>query len=153
MATKPPPGTRGQWTYVLGNRHEWDLVLSSKDKGSTCQVRFCRSPKRTIFSRGKHYVCTICEKCKSRRWRANHPVAAAYHCIKDRAKRRSQLFAITLAHLEELCIGSNYPAQRGRRPNALHIDRKIPSLGYVPGNLQILTAHDNTSKRHTHDYL
>ncbi len=152
------PHHRGQWRFdPLARDNPWSLILSSNNKGPICQVRYCRTPKRTSFhirgGRIKGYLCTVCSKCNSRRWRANHPVAAALNAIRDRAKRRGQFFDLTLAQLQKLVEGTNYATERGRKPQQLHIDREIPSKGYTFSNLQILTASANTRKRHTHDYL
>ena len=155
MESRKPIGPSRQWVDAGGT---WQLVLVGATKGDICQVVCCRSPKRVHFRKRKDGTLRIglgiiCPKCESRRWRANNPVKAVFQSIKDRARNRGQIFTITIADLEQLIEGSNYIAKRGRTPTALHIDRKEPSLGYVAGNLQILTASANTSKRHTHDYI
>lgn len=148
---------RTQWSYEPEKfpQAPWQLVLCKTDKGAICQVRCCRSPKRTAFAfRGgklKSYLCQICHKCHSRRWRANNPVGCAFHCIKSRAKRRGQEFGITLEWLKEFVADTGYADCRGRKPANLHIDRIIATTGYIPGNLQIITASANCSKGVTTD--
>lgn len=40
-----------------------------------------------------------------------------------------------------------YMEDKGKGANNLTIDRKIPKLGYAPGNIQVLPNGDNVKKR------
>lgn len=84
-----------------------------------------------------------CHKCRSRKYRSNYPIKYAYDTIKTNAKRRGRPFTITLEYFKELIAGTNYLHEKGRTRLALQIDRIDNELGYVPGNLRIVTQEEN----------
>lgn len=87
-------------------------------------------------------------------WRLNKLLAMA----KNRAKTKELPFNITLEYLEELweegngyCALSGIPIELGRaefgkvHPYAPSIDREVPSLGYVKGNVRIVCYQMNVA--------
>lgn len=88
----------------------------------------------------------ICYSCKNRRYQAKNPIKAAYHTLKGHAKARGKQFTITFEYFAAFCIEVQYIAKRGRSQTSYHIDRKDETLGYVEGNLQLLTNADNVRK-------
>lgn len=71
-------------------------------------------------------------------------------CAKHRAKKRGLMFSITLMDLGPLptvcpVLGIKITVFGGR-DNRPEIDRLIPSLGYVPGNVAIISARANRIK-------
>jgi hypothetical protein len=108
-----------------------------------CAVNNCRNelPPSAKVHRRK-----ICSKCHTLRWRANNPISAVLAALRQRSKRKQIPFALTFAHLSALCEESGYLKERGRQRHQLHLDRKIVELGYVDGNIQVLTCSENTIK-------
>lgn len=143
---------RGAWSIDGGH---WDLILAREKSPGVCRVRYCFTPvplKPSRHKNGKAYPRTLCNRCVTRRWRANNPIRAAYNQIKDRARRRGQHFGISPTEFAWLVGRSNYILQSGRKPEALHIDRIQVQLGYVLSNLQVITSRENAIKRNTVDY-
>ena len=139
----------------IGDRWHFVFPQTPKRKGQ-CRVIYCKRMARVEVRRenGKlrsigHLVCTT---CRSRLDRANNPAREIYRQIRDRAERRNQIFNITF---EQLCViprFDEYEARRGRGIDELHLDRKKVHLGYVPGNLQVLTTAENLRKQREVDY-
>jgi hypothetical protein len=70
----------------------------------------------------------------------------AYDVLKMNAKRRKKPFTITFEYFEKFCIETNYIAGKGRSRKSYSVDRIRNELGYVPGNLRVLTLEDNARK-------
>jgi hypothetical protein len=139
------------------NGIRWHHIFSQtpKRKGQ-CRVIFCKRLARVQVRRkaGKLCVAThsTCITCESRLWRANHPARSVYREIKNRAKRRGQIFDITF---EQFCATprfEEYLTHRGTGIGELHLDRKKVHRGYVPGNLQVITTAENLRKQREVDY-
>lgn len=135
-----------------GTRWSFVLTKGPKRKGQ-CRVWHCKRVARveiranlTINNR------SVCTTCACRLFRANNPGREAYRQIKDRAERRGQIFCLTFAEFLTEIEGTEYLARRGRGINELHLDRKKVHLGYVPGNLEVLTAEQNLRKQREVDY-
>lgn len=95
----------------------------------------------------------LCSSCRSRKTRAADPVRASFIARRNNADRRGKPFTITLEYFREWCIKVNYfRYKRGRAADSYTVDCKINELGYVPGNLQLLTNRDNVKKYITYDY-
>lgn len=118
--------------------HRWQLVLTKAKATPRCQVRYCRN-------RAKPNSRT-CHTCIRRLWRANHVEASVYRGIKDRATRKKISFTISLAFFIQWATENSYIDGRGVQKLCLHVDRIIPALGYVEGNLQVLTCSENVIK-------
>ena len=69
-----------------------------------------------------------------------------YRNKKSDAKRRRKPFTITLEYFRTFAIETGYDEKRGRKKYDLTIDCIKPKLGYVPGNLRLLTNSENASK-------
>jgi hypothetical protein len=84
-----------------------------------------------------------------RTWKENNPLRYKYNKLRDNARRRGKQFTISFDYFKNF-IEENweYMSKSGRTKRSLHIDRKEVHLGYVPGNLQILTCSENCKKRH-----
>jgi len=136
------------------NGKRWTFIFprTPKRKGQ-CKVIFCKRPAR-VRVRKNLYVehCATCITCESRLWRANHPDRDAYRQIKARAKERGQIFRLTFKEFLTEIEGTEYLSRRGTGIGELHLDRKIVHLGYVPGNLQVITTAENLRKQREVDY-
>lgn len=103
-----------------------------------CPVRGCRRP---TGCRKKW-----CHRHHSRLWRFTHPVEAAYANLRHHAKQRGKVFALTLEQFREFVGKNSYIDDKGCTKTSLHIDRKDPSRGYEPDNIQVLTNSENSNK-------
>ena len=89
----------------------------------------------------------------AKQWRDKNPELVALKCARQRARNADVPFELTLETLPpvpEVCPVFGLPLQRqvGRRAaNSPSLDRIIPDLGYVPGNVQWLSNRANEMKR------
>ena len=88
----------------------------------------------------------VCNTHKQKLWRTRNPTRAAFRQIKDRAARKGLEFSLSFEDFEEFVKGTGYMVQKGVKPGCLHVDRIDNRVGYVLGNLQILTASENCRK-------
>lgn len=101
---------------------------------------------------GKAYRAhgTLCWACRKRQWRAEHPLHSAWLVKKWNAGLDGWAFTLTPAQWESLWESA--PALPGGcAPDCLTVDRIDPRCGYEPGNVQILSMHDNASKKDSLD--
>lgn len=137
--------------------NQWVFVFSKAPKREgQCKVIYCKRAARTQVQKRSGRCYTVahhtCTTCRSRLDRANHPDREAYRQIRDRALRRHQIFDLSFAQFLQEIEGTEYLARRGRGIDELHLDRIKVHLGYVPGNLQVLTTAENLRKQHEVDY-
>lgn len=120
-------------------------------------MRHCKRVARIQVLRGRSGLRTIqfraCLTCQCRLYRANNPAREAYRQIRDRAERRGQIFKISFAEFCAVPRFDDYIAHRGRGRDELHLDREKVELGYVPGNLKVMTAAENLRKQREVDYV
>ena len=90
---------------------------------------------------------TVCGKCRSRAFRARHPVKAAYTALRTNAKRRGIYFGISFVEWERFCTETGYIELKGTGATDMTIDRKDPRMGYIYSNMQLLTNTANVKKR------
>ena len=109
-----------------------------------CRTKFCRGH---VAKNNRHHS-PFCSKCRSRRFRAAHPAMAHFLDLKNRAKQRGHEFTITFEHYYKIVwLDSGYAEKHGKTKECLSVDRKENHIGYVPGNLQVLTVSENARKR------
>lgn len=139
----------------IGDRWYHVFPQTPKREGQ-CKVIFCKREARVeVRSRSnglRTCVHSVCLTCQSRLYRANHPAWDAYRQIKDRALRRNQIFKLSFEEFLREIEGTEYVQRRGRGLDELHLDRIKVHLGYVPGNLQVLTTEENLRKQREVDY-
>lgn len=70
----------------------------------------------------------------------------AYKNWRNNCKRRGIKFEISFEYFVEFCQKTQILKRRGIYAESWHIDRKIDELGYVEGNLQVLTNTENITK-------
>jgi len=85
-------------------------------------------------------------------WRRKNPVRYAYQTLKDNAKRRGHKFEISLEYFREFCFVTGYIKRKGIYKKCYGVDRIIPHLGYVEGNLRLVTNTHNLKRRYYADY-
>lgn len=106
-----------------------------------------------VFGCGrKTHKTKMCSTCRSKVTRAKDPVKYAYYNKKHNAAKKGKPFTITLAYFRAWCAKVKYIGFTGRKADSYTIDCIINDLGYVPGNLQVLTNRDNVKKYFTYDY-
>lgn len=129
---------------------KYKLVFAKETKGRNCSVKCCRNLKtEEVYYAGEKLIKIrrrICNKCRSRLYRANNPIKDAFRHLRESAKKRGIEFAISYQEFEELVSKTNYINQRGTSKESLHIDRVDANKGYCAGNLQILTCSENVAK-------
>jgi hypothetical protein len=93
-------------------------------------------------AKGKNY----CHSCIIERFKTKNPEKYAYFVLKNNAKRRRKVFSISFEYFLKFCKKHDYIQRRGITKQGLHIDRKEEHLGYIEGNLQVLTNTENVKK-------
>ncbi len=89
---------------------------------------------------------------KKRTFYANNPLNRLIQCAKRRAKKKGIEFSITIEdlHLPNRCpilgIELNHNIGGVAQPNSPSIDRIDPHIGYVKGNVAIISVRANTLK-------
>lgn len=81
-----------------------------------------------------------------RQWREKNKIRAAYHCLKSHAKERGIEFKLGENYWKEFCNRTNYHILKGIKKHDLTVDRIDPRLGYIEGNIQVLTMNENRRK-------
>lgn len=89
---------------------------------------------------------TLCQTCRTRQWRANQPITAAYDNLRSHARARGKAFALTLAEFRRFCLETGYHLRKGVEAYDLTIDRIDPRRGYEPGNIQAVSQSFNARK-------
>lgn len=102
-----------------------------------CKHLNCKKPVKTSKLCSKHYL---------QEWRKNNPLKYAYSNLKSSAKKRNHEFAISFEYFCKFAIETDYIGQKGKKSTSYSIDRIKNELGYIEGNLQILTLSENSKK-------
>lgn len=91
---------------------------------------------------------TICETCKSRKFRENNKELMVWHYIKESAKKRNIFFDLPKKEFIKWLQKNNYTSNSGRLRDNFTLDRINGCLGYEMNNIQILTRIENINKYH-----
>jgi len=102
-----------------------------------CSTKNCKNP-----SKGRK----LCASCRSRKARKKNPIRYAYNCLKSNAKRRGRIFELTFKFFKEFCKKTNYIKLKGMGPDDMTIDRKVSPLGYIDGNIRMISRSANAMK-------
>ena len=80
-------------------------------------------------------------------WRSRHPEKSILKRVKHRAKVKDLPFSITEKDIviPDRCPVFKTPFKKGT-PQAASLDRIVPDLGYVPGNIQVISTRANRIK-------
>lgn len=115
-----------------------------KDRYKAAHPDRVRASKKAWFDKNPDYLRSHYVKNRLRNL-LNH--------AKIRAKRKGVPFAITKEHVSvpDFCPVLGIPilhnTRGGFNPNSASIDRIIPALGYVPGNVVVISLRANLLKR------
>ena len=88
----------------------------------------------------------LCPRHRVEKWRKDNPVRYAFITLADNAKRRGKPFEISFEYFTEFCTKTKYIQGKGKTKESFTIDRKDETIGYVEGNLQLLSNSDNVKK-------
>jgi|GEM_PF-3148006 len=114
-------------------------IAPEKAKIGKCVVKYCRNKKLT----GSRY----CSKHKHQRRKYLDPIGYYFDIKRQNARNSGIPFLITKEYFSNLVKGTGWIDKGGRAKKALTIDRIDNRKGYVPGNIQILTYSENSSKQ------
>ena len=106
-----------------------------------CATKYCRN--KTVKGR------TICEKCKSIKYKQNHPENYFFNVLRNNARRRGKEFLLTLSEFKSFCEQTAYMELKGQKADSLSIDRIDSSRGYHIDNIQAITLSKNSAKNNT----
>ena len=115
---------------------------------------FFRYVKNLVPGRCPVYRCinasqkdkALCHRHHMQRWRAQHPDAAGYHCLRTHAKTRGLAFTITFEDYLDVMGYYEHTKPVLNYGEHISVDRKDPRRGYIPGNIQAMTVSENTAK-------
>lgn len=136
------------------------LVKLGKKKSCGCHLvdlksippkcKLCQSVSNRRTKKG--FYSTVCSKCSNKRSIKNrNPILAMISAAKVRAKEIGVPFSITRNDIviPEFCPIFGIKLERGRvedRYSSPSLDRISPKLGYVPGNVAIISYGANRIK-------
>lgn len=91
----------------------------------------------------------------NQRYRLRHPHRVLVHGAKHRAKRLGVPFDLAYSDITvpDLCPVLGIPlrphvgGRAGYFPDSPTLDRVVPELGYVPGNVRVISARANLIKK------
>lgn len=113
-----------------------------------CSNKSCRS----IFKITSKTV-TLCPKCNTKRVKSSPEEKKMLNRAKERAKKNNIPFSITEKDIviPEYCpiLGIKLEHHRGKSgayKNSPSLDKIVPELGYVPGNVRVISQLANQCK-------
>lgn len=154
---------RGWWVSAFGKeivqqRGRFRILLSNQRRGlPEGQVRLCKCGG--VCGSGS-YECSVCTNANHRIYRVRYPEKLLVTLAKQRSKRYGVPFNITAEYIKS-CVPSDgccpvtlQPFECGAGkvgPRSMTLDRIIPELGYIPGNILVVSHLANTIKSNCTD--
>ena len=133
--------------YVM-NREGYLVGKTERECTARCGAFF------TITSK----TVTICPKCNVKRVQKRSPQEHMHNAAQQRSRVSGLEFTITQAdiNIPETCPILGMPLVRhvgspGGRPNSPALDRIDNALGYIPGNVQVISHLANMMKSHANE--
>jgi len=158
-------------SYCHQEKTESEFAKGKHAKCKACHATYARAFKKRnpekIKSARKRYVKSGASAAAQKRWKAeNHEHFRAYMREYNRTKYKRQIMlnaakkraesagipcTITIEDIvtPEICPVLGIPLQigvRGFTDNSPTLDRLIPELGYVPGNIAVISLRANRIK-------
>lgn len=112
--------------------------MSMKKSKFICKWPRCRKEKANKKA--------FCHKHHHANQKEKNPISYTFSLLKSNATRRGKEFTITLKYFTNWCNETGYISTKGKTKNAMTIDRDNHELGYVPGNLKMMTNNENRKK-------
>ena len=125
------------------------------------QCKICNKDKElTDFHKNKQSSdgyerrCKVCRKQEAHVKYREYPFTTLCRCKKAEAKKKGIPFDLTPSYLESIytgnCVIFNKPlvfgVDGGKHTNSAHLDRLVPELGYVKGNVNFISGRANRIK-------
>ena len=125
------------------------MALTNREERLQYQKEWYQKNRTRVRKSQKEYTAKTHEKCPVTYRRNRMLINARY-----RARKMSLPFSLTIddipenTHCPALGIELNYTVgtAAGVRFDAPSLDRIVPELGYVPGNVEVISARANTIK-------
>lgn len=87
-----------------------------------------------------------CYRCEHEARKVNSPYRYWFGVLRRNARRRGVFFGLTFDYWVKWCDDTGYLALKGITSNSASVDRIRNELGYIDGNIQILSVSNNSSK-------
>jgi len=157
-------GTVWVWKCSCGKEVELSAsrVKRGHDKSCGClrhrgkeSTKICKHCGEVSYRKNRHgNFASVCQKCANKQcnsFKTRNPKKFMAQCAKQRAKKAGVPFSITDADFEipEFCPVLGVKLESGTKKyhdNSPSLDRVIPSLGYVPGNVVVMSFRANRIK-------
>lgn len=96
---------------------------------------------------GLRSACKACDRKRANKWHTNNPLKSRLLKTKSWASRHNIPFNIEISDIviPSVCPVLKVPMDRGTMYEP-SIDRIIPALGYVKGNIQVISRKANAMK-------
>ena len=94
-------------------------------------------------------ICKRCDRLRYKAWGARQPRRALWIRARTRARRKGILFMLTVDDIPEIperCPIIGVPLIWGTNWTSPSLDRVVNDLGYVPGNVRIISWLANALK-------
>lgn len=108
--------------------------------------------RRKLYRANNLERCLIQSRMTTKKWRRDYPEKMLLAQIKTRCKRHNITCTITVddikfpTHCPILGIPLFIGIGEGQRMDGPSVDRIIPTLGYIPSNVQVVSKLANTMK-------
>lgn len=127
---------------------------ANPEKARAKQRRYVESHREEILARRRLAHNAEAQLRRGREWKTLNPARHLFNTAKRRARAYGIPFQITLEDVvvPECCpvLGINLEWSSGRRGGGMtspSLDRIVPSLGYVKGNVAVISWRANCIKR------
>ena len=168
-AVKPSANLKGHgqvwiWKCVCGKEVEYTTTRVKRGHTLSCGCRrrrncdskkICKHCGQTSYRKNRHgNFASVCQKCANKQcndFKYKNPKSLMVACAKMRAKNAKVPFSITADDFEipEHCPVLGVKLENGTRKYhdaSPSLDRIIPTLGYVPGNIIVISFRANRIK-------
>jgi hypothetical protein len=102
-----------------------------------CQTKYCR----TEAKRGRY-----CYRCEHQHRKEKAPYLYWFGVLRRNATRRKKYFALTFEYWVTWCDETGYLGIKGKHKGDGSVDCIINELGYIDGNIRVLTVQANAEK-------
>lgn len=136
------------------NQHLYPFVPYKGESELTCRGCGETKPFTEFRKRKGGVISTGCKSCVNKKYERS-PALGHYNALKCRAKRKGIPFNLTVEDLEvpEVCLVLGIPLlQWGEngvsdiKDDSPSVDRLVPEIGYVKGNIHIISQRANRIK-------
>jgi hypothetical protein len=129
-------------------------MLSADPSNVRRRERYATEPayKQSVKKRNNDPNRAVMRRTAKNKFRAIHPTSRLLESAKSRAKARGLPFEITEADIviPDVCPIDGLPLERsnpkGPNPRSPSLDCVVPELGYVRGNIAVISFHWNRLK-------